>query len=157
MTQDRNQQNRGAGQQQQQGGQQQQQQGAGGKQQGAGSQQRTGQQQAFSNQGQMPSGSDVNQQGAGMGSQRQSGGISGSQQGGMSGQSQQFAQQIRPHMEVVDNRGQHVGTVDSCEGNRIKLTKSDSSSGQHRFLQLNQVESVDGGQVRLSGGAQFLS
>ncbi len=150
MTQDGNQRKSGAGLRGQQ-----QQQGSGGKQgagqQGMGRQQgsqhgASGQQQAFTTQQERsPQGTAVNQQ------------MGGRQAGGMAGQSQKFAQQIRPHMEVVDNRGQHVGTVDSCEGDRIKLTKSDSSSGQHRYLQLSQVEAVEGGQIRLSGGTQFPS
>ena len=37
------------------------------------------------------------------------------------------------HMEIKGSDGQHIGTVDRVEGNRIKLTKSDQASGgQHR-------------------------
>ena len=61
------------------------------------------------------------------------------------------ASQIREHMEVVDRQGQHVGTVDKVEGNRIKLTKSDSSSGgQHRFIEMSQVEEVKNGKLCVS-------
>ena len=35
------------------------------------------------------------------------------------------ASQIREHMEVVGSDGEHVGTVDKVEGDRIKLTKDD--------------------------------
>jgi uncharacterized protein DUF2171 len=33
---------------------------------------------------------------------------------------------IREHIEIVDSEGKHVGTVDKVEGERIKLTKTDS-------------------------------
>lgn len=138
MTEDRNQQKPRAG----IGGQPQQQQGSGAKQQGMGSQKGPGQQQAFTTQQ----------------DQRQAGGMnSPQQQPGMGAQPQALARQIRPQMTVVDSQGKHVGTVDSCEGNRIKLTKGDSTSGQHSYLDTSQIASVDGGQIRLSGGAQFLS
>ena len=35
------------------------------------------------------------------------------------------ANAIREHMEVIGADGVHVGTVDSVDGDRIKLTKSD--------------------------------
>ena len=61
------------------------------------------------------------------------------------------ASQIREHMEVVDRQGQHVGTVDRVEGDRIKLTKSDSaSSGQHRFIEMAQVEEIKNGKLCVS-------
>ena len=79
----------------------------------------------------------------------------GQQGGGGSMETSRFASQIREDMEVIDADGQHVGTVDKIEGDQIKLTKSDpgmggSSSGQHRYLQLSQVEGIEGGRVRLS-------
>ena len=63
------------------------------------------------------------------------------------------ASEIRPHMEVVGNDGQHVGTVDAVEGDRIKLTKKDDPDGSgqhHHYVQLSMVESVQGDRVRLS-------
>jgi hypothetical protein len=39
--------------------------------------------------------------------------------------------QIKEHAEVIGADGVHVGTVDGVEGNRIKLTKSDSGQGGH--------------------------
>ena len=60
------------------------------------------------------------------------------------------ASQIREHMEVLGSDGQHVGTVDRVEGQRIKLTRTDpGAEGQHRFLHLDMVASVDGA-VRLT-------
>ena len=61
------------------------------------------------------------------------------------------ASQIREHMEVVGSDGQHVGTVDRIEGDRIKLTKDDSQAqGQHRYIPLNSVASVEQNAVRLN-------
>ncbi|WP_412029796.1 DUF2171 domain-containing protein [Deinococcus yunweiensis] len=47
------------------------------------------------------------------------------------------------HMQVKDVNGEHVGTVDHVDGDQLKLTKSDSSDGQHHYVPLTQVESVD--------------
>jgi hypothetical protein len=57
---------------------------------------------------------------------------------------------ICEHMEVVDADGQHVGTVEKIEGDRIKLTKKDSLDGQHLFLEKNQVAAVEGNKVKLA-------
>ena len=121
-------------QQQQQGGDRQQQQGGMGQ---SGRQDDTRQQQQFDSQG------------------------SGQQRGGTSMDSR-FADQIREHMEVIDADGQHVGTVDELQGDRIKLTKSDSGmgggTGEHRYLPLSQVQGVEGSRVRLStrgGSSEF--
>jgi len=57
---------------------------------------------------------------------------------------------IYEHMEVVDADGQHVGTVDKVEGDRIKLIKKDSLDGQHLFLDKSQVAGVEGNKVKLS-------
>jgi hypothetical protein len=57
---------------------------------------------------------------------------------------------ICEHMEVVDADGQHVGTVDKVEGDRIKLVKKDSLDGQHVLLGKSQVDSVEGNKVKLS-------
>ena len=60
------------------------------------------------------------------------------------------AAQIREHMEVVGSDGQHVGTVDKVEGDRIKLTKNDpEAQGQHRYIPLHMVESVEQDAVHL--------
>ena len=63
------------------------------------------------------------------------------------------ATQIAKDMEVVGSDGQHVGTVDGVEGQKIKLTKNDSSSGQHQFLQLDMVAKVQDGKAHLSQSA----
>ena len=91
---------------------------------------------------------------AGMSGANQGGMTGGSlgQQGGATGTSR-FNEQIAQHMEVVDQSGQHLGTVDSIDGDRIKLTRKDSSDGQHHYVQLSQVQGIEGGRVRLSGGA----
>lgn len=52
--------------------------------------------------------------------------------------------QIREHMEVLGSDGQHVGTVDKVDGQRLKLTKTDPAAhGQHHFIHLDMVASVD--------------
>jgi hypothetical protein len=58
--------------------------------------------------------------------------------------------EIKEHMYVVGSDGQHVGTVDKVEGDRIKLTKRDSGDSQHHFLQKSLVTAVDGNTVKLS-------
>ncbi|WP_170976521.1 DUF2171 domain-containing protein [Rhizobium sp. FKL33] len=61
---------------------------------------------------------------------------------------------IREHAEVIGNDGRHVGTVDRIEGDRIKLTKSDSQGaghqGHHHFIELSLVETVQENRVHLS-------
>lgn len=52
--------------------------------------------------------------------------------------------QIREHMEVVGSDGEHVGTVDRCEGDNLKLTKNDpAAGGEHHYIPLAWVNSVD--------------
>ncbi|MCX5579460.1 DUF2171 domain-containing protein [Kaistia terrae] len=67
------------------------------------------------------------------------------------------ASQIQEHAEVIGADGAHIGTVDGVEGDRIKLTKSDSGvgahEGHHHFIPLSLVADVEGTQVRLSANA----
>lgn len=64
---------------------------------------------------------------------------------------------IRAGMEVIGADGVHVGTVESFEGNRIRLTKADSGEGAHKghrhFIDGSLVAVVEGDQVRLSANA----
>ena len=64
---------------------------------------------------------------------------------------------IREHMEVIGADGVHLGTVDRIEGDRIKLTKTDSGEGSHQghhhFISRGLVADVEGNQVRLSANA----
>jgi hypothetical protein len=61
------------------------------------------------------------------------------------------ASQIQEHMEVKGSDGQHVGTVDRVEGNRIKLAKSDAASGgKHRYMDLAHVKEIKDGCVVVS-------
>jgi hypothetical protein len=52
---------------------------------------------------------------------------------------------IREHMEVVGSDGEHVGTVDRCEGaDIIKLTKNDpAADGKHHYIPMAWVNHVD--------------
>jgi hypothetical protein len=72
--------------------------------------------------------------------------------------------QITEHMEVIGADGVHVGTVDKVEGDRIKLTKKDSSAdiegaeggqhqGHHHYIAGGLVAAVEGDAVRLSANA----
>ncbi|MFO1349546.1 MAG: DUF2171 domain-containing protein [Gammaproteobacteria bacterium] len=65
------------------------------------------------------------------------------------------AMQIREHMKVVGSDGEHVGTVDHMDGDRmIKLAKNDSTAqGQHHWIPLNWVSAVEQNQVRLNKSA----
>ncbi|MBL8658016.1 MAG: DUF2171 domain-containing protein [Altererythrobacter sp.] len=68
--------------------------------------------------------------------------------------------QIREHMEVIGADGVHVGTVDHVDGQRIKLTKKDSSAdiegatgrhqGHHHYISVGLIAGVEGDKVRLS-------
>lgn len=63
------------------------------------------------------------------------------------------ASQIREHMEILGSDGQHVGTVDALDGDRIKLTRKDDPDGSgqhHHYLPVSAVAGVQGNQVRLS-------
>lgn len=51
---------------------------------------------------------------------------------------------IREHMEVLGSDGEHVGTVDRCEGDSLKLTKNDpAAGGEHHYIPLAWINSVD--------------
>jgi hypothetical protein len=60
---------------------------------------------------------------------------------------------IKQHMEVADSSGNHLGTVDSTDGDTIKLTRSDSSDGQHHYLSFDDVDRIDDNRVYLKAGA----
>lgn len=61
---------------------------------------------------------------------------------------------IREHMEVVGNDGEHVGTVDRVAGDRIILTRSDpQSGGAHHSLSCSEVERVEDNRVLLEVSA----
>lgn len=49
---------------------------------------------------------------------------------------------IKEHMEITDCDGNHVGTVDKVEDNRIKLTRSDSSDSEHHYIEVESVDKV---------------
>ena len=59
---------------------------------------------------------------------------------------------IREHMEIIGADGVHVGTVDSVEGNRVKLIKADSGShsGHHHYVSTGLVADIEGDKIRLS-------
>lgn len=59
---------------------------------------------------------------------------------------------IKEHMEITDSGGNHVGTVDDVQDERIKLTRSDSSDDMHHYLPLEAVEKIDDNRVYLKAG-----
>ncbi len=65
----------------------------------------------------------------------------------------QANQGIREHMKVVGADGAHVGTVDAIVSDQIKLTRKDSADGQHHFISMNLVGSVENDSVRLRNNA----
>ena len=60
--------------------------------------------------------------------------------------------QITEHMEVIGADGVHIGTVDTVEGDRIKLTMADSGShdDHHHYISQGLIAGIEGNQVRLS-------
>lgn len=60
---------------------------------------------------------------------------------------------IREHMEVTDTAGRHVGTVDSVDNDRIKLTRADSSDAAHHYLDMEMVDRIEENRVYLKAGA----
>ncbi|MGI4880633.1 MAG: DUF2171 domain-containing protein [Janthinobacterium lividum] len=58
--------------------------------------------------------------------------------------------QIAEHMNVIGADGVHVGTVDHVDGDRIKLTKTDSGDQHHHWISGGLVAEVEGNDVRLS-------
>ncbi len=62
---------------------------------------------------------------------------------------------IKEHIEVTDAAGQHVGTVDHVEDDRIKLTRTDSADNTHHYLDLDAVDRIDDNRVYLKEGAMI--
>lgn len=64
----------------------------------------------------------------------------------------QMLQSIGEHFEVVDESGEHIGTVDKVRGDKIILTKNDpEAGGVHRSFTSSLLERVEGNKVTLSG------
>jgi len=62
---------------------------------------------------------------------------------------------IRHGMEVVGADGQHLGTVDHVDHNRIKLRRNDpGAGGQHHWVPQGMIAEVDGNTVRLTMPAE---
>ncbi|MDZ7588653.1 MAG: DUF2171 domain-containing protein [Parasphingorhabdus sp.] len=56
---------------------------------------------------------------------------------------------IKEHMEIIGKNGQHVGTVDNVDGDRIKLTRTDADDGKHHFIDMALVEEITDNRVVL--------
>ncbi len=61
--------------------------------------------------------------------------------------------QIKEHAPVIGADGVHVGTVDHVQGDRIKLTKTDSPDEKHHYISIGLIAEVEDGTVRLSANA----
>lgn len=64
------------------------------------------------------------------------------------------AAQIKEHAEIIGANGVHVGTVDHVEGDRIKLTKKDSTDDRHHYIPMGLVADIEDGVIRLSANEQ---
>lgn len=62
---------------------------------------------------------------------------------------------IKEHMEITDAAGQHVGTVDAVEDERIKLTRSDSDDSMHHYLPLEAIDRIDDNRIYLKQGTEL--
>ena len=58
--------------------------------------------------------------------------------------------QIKEHANVIGADGVHVGTVDHVQGDRIKLTRQDSTDQHHHYISAGLVAEIEGDTVRLS-------
>jgi hypothetical protein len=64
---------------------------------------------------------------------------------------------IREHDQVVDQNGEHIGTVDKVHGDTIILTRNDpEAGGVHRSFSCSLLERVEGGRVTLSGSKESI-
>lgn len=65
---------------------------------------------------------------------------------------------VRPRMDVVGSDGEHLGTAEHADHNRIELRRNDpASDGQHHWRPQEAIASVDGNTVRptvSAGGAR---
>ena len=71
--------------------------------------------------------------------------------------------QIQEHAEVIGADGVHLGTVDHLDGDRIKLTRTDSPQGpdgegaKHHYIPLGLVADIEDDKVRLSANADVVA
>jgi hypothetical protein len=69
----------------------------------------------------------------------------------------QMLQAIREHDQVVDQNGEHIGTVDKVHGDTIILTRNDpEAGGVHRSFSCSLLERVESGKVYLSGSKESI-
>ena len=59
---------------------------------------------------------------------------------------------VPEHAEVIGSDGVHVGTVDHLDGDRLKLTRSDSNKGddQHHYISTSLIADIRGNSVTLT-------
>jgi hypothetical protein len=66
----------------------------------------------------------------------------------------QMLGQVSAHMPVVGSDGEPVGTVDKVRGDRIVLTRNDSTDGRHHAVSCGMVDKVEGDRVILDCKAE---
>ena len=64
---------------------------------------------------------------------------------------------ISEHMEVVDANDQHVGIVQSVEGDRINLVKTDALDPRHPFINKSHVAPAEHNKVKLAHNASAIT
>jgi len=57
---------------------------------------------------------------------------------------------ISANMEVVDANDQHIGIVQSVDGERINLVEEDALDPRKPFVNRSEVTAVDGNKVRIA-------
>ncbi len=70
-----------------------------------------------------------------------------------SGRGHELLASIREHMQVVGSDDQPVGTVDKVRGDRVILTKSGSTDGQHHSFNSALIDRVEGERIVLGKSA----
>ena len=69
-------------------------------------------------------------------------------------QKRQHLGSIQEQMEVVGSDGTSIGTVDRVSGDRIVLAKSGADDNRHHAIDCSMIDTVEGGQVRLTMPAE---
>jgi hypothetical protein len=60
-------------------------------------------------------------------------------------------------MEVTDESGQHIGTVDKVRGEKVILTRNDpEAGGVHRSFTCSMLERVEDNRITLSGSKDMI-
>ena len=61
---------------------------------------------------------------------------------------------IHEHMEVVSSDGENIGTIETIDGTRLKLTRTDAPDGMHHHILTELIHRVEGDKVLLRKPAE---